>query len=205
MLRVVVLISGIGSNLLDLLGRIDREGLPISVVAVGSDRDAEGLVAVRRRKIPTFVVSPAGFESRTAWADALAAKIEESRSDLLLLSGFMRILPADFVRRFSPAILNTHPALLPSFPGAHAVRDALSAGATVTGATIHIVDAGMDTGPVLAQRRVPVLPGDDEARLHARIKVQERDLIASTLTRVASGELNLRDVATRSEDGHSSA
>ena len=122
--------------------------------------------------IPTFVAQLCDFTDRAAWNEALAASIAGHRPDLLVLAGFMRILAPDVVRRFR--IVNTHPSLLPSFPGAHPVRDALAAGVERTGVTVHWVDDGIDTGPVIAQLEVPVVPGDDEASLTARIQAAEK-------------------------------
>jgi formyltetrahydrofolate-dependent phosphoribosylglycinamide formyltransferase len=158
------------------------------VVAVGSDRDADGLASATRRGLPTFVVRPADAGDRPAWDRALAAAIAAHDPDLVVSAGFMRIVGPAVLERFEGRLVNTHPALLPAFPGAHAVRDALAAGVPVTGATVHLVDAGVDTGPVLAQREVPVQPGDDEATLHERIKTQERTLLVETVAALATAQ-----------------
>ncbi|MGY1703230.1 phosphoribosylglycinamide formyltransferase [Geodermatophilus sp. SYSU D00697] len=184
--RVVVLLSGTGSLCAALLAAADEPGYPATVVAVGSDRDAAGLEHARRRGIPTFVRALRDHPDRAAWDRALAGAIAEHRPDLVVSAGFMKIVGPAVLDAFGGRLVNTHPALLPAFPGAHAVRDALAAGVEVTGSTVHLVDAGVDTGPVLAQREVPVLPGDDEARLHERIKTVERELLVETVARVVT-------------------
>lgn len=191
MLRLVVLISGGGSNLRALLEAASDAEFPARVVAVGADRDADGLAHAEEFGIPSFVVPFGAFETREAWGDELIAQVKQWDGDLVLLSGFMRLLPPRVVAAFSPQLLNTHPAYLPEFPGAHAVRDALAAGATETGASVIVVDNGVDSGPILAQVRVPVLPGDTEGRLHDRIKVVERELIVQAVLDVANGAVDL--------------
>jgi len=190
-LRLVVLISGGGSNLRALLEASDDAEFPARVVAIGSDRDAEGLAHAEESGIPSFVVPFGAFDSREAWGDELLDQLRQWQADLVILSGFMRLLPPRVVEALSPALLNTHPAYLPEFPGAHAVRDALAAGVSETGASVIIVDNGVDTGPVVAQRRVPVLPGDTEGRLHERIKVVERQLLVDVVLDVANGRIDL--------------
>lgn len=181
MLSVVVLISGSGSNLKALLDAADNPLFGARILAVGADNPADGLAHADLYGIPTFVVSPTNFDSREAWAEVLLENINFFKPDLVVLAGFMRILPANFVRALSPNLINTHPSLLPKFPGAHAVRDALSAGETITGVTIHVVDEGVDTGPHIAQREVAIQPGDSEVELHERIKVVERELLVETV------------------------
>ena len=191
MLRLVVLISGGGSNLRALLEASQDAEFPARVVAIGADRDADGLVHAEEFGIPSFVVPFGAFDSREAWGDELLDQLRQWEADLVILSGFMRLLPPRVVEALSPALLNTHPAYLPEFPGAHAVRDALAAGVTETGASVIVVDNGVDTGPVVAQRRVAVLPGDTEARLHDRIKVVERQLLVDVVLDVANGRIRL--------------
>jgi len=190
-LRLVVLISGGGSNLRALLDASDDAEFPARVVAIGADRDAEGLAHAEEFGIPSFVVPFGAFDSCEAWGYELLDQLRQWEADLVILSGFMRLLPPRVVEALSPALLNTHPAYLPEFPGAHAVRDALAAGVTETGASVIVVDNGVDTGPVVAQRRVPVLPGDTEARLHDRIKVVERQLLVDVVLDVANGRIRL--------------
>ncbi|MGY1744616.1 phosphoribosylglycinamide formyltransferase [Blastococcus sp. SYSU D00695] len=190
--RVVVLVSGTGSLCAALLDAADDPGYPATVVAVGADRDAPGLEHARRRNLPTFVCRLGDHADRATWDRALAAAIAAHRPDLVVSAGFMKIVGPAVLDAFGGRLLNTHPALLPAFPGAHAVRDALAAGAQVTGSTVHWVDAGVDTGPVIAQREVPVLPGDDEDRLHERIKAVERTLLVDTVARVAAGSPSAR-------------
>ena len=191
MLRLVVLISGAGSNLRALLDASDDAEFPARVVAIGADRDAEGLAHAEEFGIPSFVVPYGAFDSREAWGDELLDQLRQWEADLVILSGFMRLLPPRVVDALSPALLNTHPAYLPESPGAHAVRDALAAGVSETGASVIVVDNGVDTGPVLAQRRIPVLPGDTEARLHDRIKVVERELLVEVVLDIANGAIDL--------------
>ena len=195
MLSVVVLISGSGSNLKALLEATDNPLFGAKVVAVGSDNPADGLAHAEHYGIPTFVVSPSAFDSREKWADVLLANINHFKPDLVVLAGFMRILPASFVSALSPNLINTHPSLLPAFPGGHAVRDALSAKASVTGVTIHVVDEGVDTGPHIAQASVPVLADDSEYDLHERIKVVERELLVSTVKEIATKKIHLPSLA----------
>ncbi len=184
--RVVVLLSGTGSLCAALLAATDDPGYPATVVAVGSDREAAGLEHARRRGLPTFVCALRDHPDRAAWDRALAAAVAGHRPDLVVSAGFMKIVGPAVLDAFGGRLVNTHPALLPAFPGAHAVRDALAAGVPVTGATVHLVDAGVDTGPVLAQREVPVLPDDDEDRLHERIKTVERELLVETVARLVT-------------------
>lgn len=191
MLRLVVLISGGGSNLRALLEASDDAEFPARVVAIGADRDAEGLAHAEEFGIPSFVVPFGAFDSREAWGDELLDQLRQWEADLVILSGFMRLLPPRVVEALSPALLNTHPAYLPEFPGAHAVRDAVAAGVHETGASVIVVDNGVDTGPVVAQRRVPVLPGDTEGRLHDRIKLVERELLVDVVLDIANGRIDL--------------
>lgn len=176
--RVVVLISGAGSNLAALLAAQRDVAYPASIVAVVTDNPAAGgLELARREGIATAVVAPADFADRAAWDSAIATTVDTFHPDLVVSAGFMRILGEAFLAKFGGRTINTHPALLPSFPGAHGVRDALAYGVRVTGCTLHLVDAGVDTGPIIAQRAVDVLDGDTEITLHERIKTVERTLL----------------------------
>lgn len=193
MLSIVVLISGSGSNLRALLEACDNPLFPAKILAVGSDQAAEGLSHAEEYGVPTFVFEPELFDSRDQWSEVLLRNVEYHNPDLVVLAGFMKVLPAGFVSALSPNLINMHPSLLPAFPGAHAVRDAIAAGASVTGATVHIVDAGVDTGPVLAQREVAVANGISESDLHEQIKTIERALIVEVVSEIAEGKLNLAE------------
>jgi phosphoribosylglycinamide formyltransferase-1 len=195
MLSIVVLISGSGSNLRALLEACDNPLFPAKILAVGADNPAAGLAHAEEFGVPTFVVEPGLFDSREKWSEVLLGNIQYHNPDLVVLAGFMKVLPADFVASLSPNIINMHPSLLPAFPGAHAVRDALSAGASTTGATVHIVDSGVDTGPVLAQREIAIPAGINESELHEQIKNIERSLIVEIVSEIAEGKLNLSERA----------
>ncbi|MBF5081617.1 phosphoribosylglycinamide formyltransferase [Quadrisphaera sp. INWT6] len=188
--RVVVLASGSGTLLQALLDAAAVPGAPFAVVAVGADsaqRAAPALARAERSGTSAFVVELRDHPDRAAWDAALAAELARHRPDLVVSAGFMRVLGASVLDAFGGRVVNTHPALLPSFPGAHGVRDALAHGVKVTGSTVHLVDAGVDTGPVLAQRAVEVLDDDDEAALHERIKTVERALLVDVVTRMTTG------------------
>lgn len=184
---VAVLISGTGSNLAALLDA-HHESAPYRVTAVLADLDAPGLEHARARGIPVRVVRPADHPTREAWDEALTAEVEalEPRPRLIVLAGFMRLLGAPLLDAFPGAIINTHPALLPSFPGAHGVRDALAYGVRITGASLIEVDAGVDTGRILAQRAVEVREGDDESSLHERIKEVEREMLIEQVSAITA-------------------
>lgn len=194
MLKLVVLISGSGSNLRALLEACDSGSLPATVVAVGADNQAPGLAHAREFGVNTSVVEPSEYANREAWGHAFLAAIETYVPDLVVSAGLMRILPADVVRALSPRLINTHPALLPLFPGAHAVRDALAAGAKETGVTVHVIDEGVDTGPVIRQAKVQIEPGDTETELHERIKVVERQLLVDVIRDIAENDINLEEL-----------
>ena len=159
------------------------------MVAVGADREAAGLEHARARGIATFVCAVRDHSDRASWDRALADAIAAHDPDLVVSAGFMKIVGPAVLEAFGGRLINTHPALLPAFPGAHAVRDALAAGVSVTGTTVHLVDAGVDTGPVVAQREVAVRPGDDEASLHERIKDVERELLVQTVAELVPAVL----------------
>ena len=180
--RVVVLASGAGTLLQTVIDSAGSGALDATIVAVVSDvPDAQALDRARAAGIPAIACRPADFPDRGAWNLALLAAVRDVSPDWVVIAGFMRILGPVFVDAFPGRILNTHPALLPSFPGAHAVRDALAYGVKVTGCTIHLVDHGVDTGPIVAQQAVVVRPDDDEDVLHERIKQVERQLLIETL------------------------
>ena len=185
--RLVVLVSGSGTNLQALLDAIAADpSYGARIVAVGADRDGiAGLDRAERAGLPVFVVKVKDHADRAAWDRALADAVAAHRPDLVVSAGFMKIVGKEFLARFGGRIVNTHPALLPSFPGAHGVRDALAYGAKVTGCTVHFVDDGVDTGPVIAQGVVEVRPDDTEEALHERIKEVERRLLVDVVGRLS--------------------
>lgn len=186
--RLVVLASGSGTLLQAVLDAVSRGDLSAQVSLVASDvPQALALDRAREFGAPTVCVQPADFASRPEWDEALRQEVAAAEPDWVVSAGFMRILGPTFVDAFPGRIINTHPALLPSFPGAHGVRDALAYGVKVTGCTVHLVDHGVDTGPILAQQAVEILPDDDEASLHERIKVIERTMLVSTLAALIGG------------------
>ena len=186
-MRIVVLVSGTGSNLQAVLDAVASGGLDVEIAAVGADRPGTyGVQRAAEAGYETFVVNFRDYGKRADWNRALTEKVASYEPELVLSSGFMRIVDEHFIKTFEGRYLNTHPALLPSFPGAHGVRDALAYGVKVTGCTVHIADAGVDTGPILAQAAVDVLETDTEETLHERIKVQERRLLLETLGRISA-------------------
>jgi phosphoribosylglycinamide formyltransferase-1 len=186
--KVVVLASGSGTLMQALIEATQRPGYPAKVVAVGTDRaGAEALAKAERAGVPQFTVRLSDHPDRAAWDKALAEAVGAYRPDLVVSAGFMKLLGTNFLARFENRVINTHPALLPSFPGMHAVADALTMGVKVTGSTVHFVDAGMDTGPIIAQEAVVVETEDDETRLHERIKVVERRLLVDVVERLGRG------------------
>ncbi|MFG2712750.1 phosphoribosylglycinamide formyltransferase [Streptomyces goshikiensis] len=189
--RLVVLVSGSGTNLQALLDAIAAhpggpEGFGAEVVAVGADRkDIAGLERAEKAGIPTFVCPVKEYATREEWDAALTAATAAHEPDLVVSAGFMKIVGKAFIDRFGGRFINTHPALLPAFPGAHGVRDALAYGAKFTGCTVHFVDGGVDTGPIIAQGVVEIRDGEDEAALHERIKEVERTLLVDVVGRLA--------------------
>ncbi|WIM85835.1 phosphoribosylglycinamide formyltransferase [Candidatus Mycobacterium wuenschmannii] len=184
--RLVVLASGTGSILQSLLDAAVGD-YPARVVAVGVDRECPAIDIAAAASLPTFTVRLGDYPNRAEWDVALTAATAEHTPDLVVSAGFMKILGSQFLSEYVGRTLNTHPALLPAFPGAHGVADALAHGVKVTGCTVHLVDAGTDTGPILAQQAIPVLDDDDEQTLHERIKVTERRLLADVIAAVATG------------------
>ena len=190
--RLVVLISGAGTLLQALLDAAADPHYPAEVVAVVADSpDAAGLQRARSAGIPAIPVALAGYPDRGAWDAALRDELESFEPDWVVSAGFMRILGPAVLSSFPLRVVNTHPALLPSFPGAHAVRDALAHGVRVTGSSIHLVDEGIDTGPIIDQRPVMVEDDDDEASLHERIKVVERELLVAVVRRLATHNVHV--------------
>lgn len=187
-MRLVVLVSGSGTLLQALLDAQGSGELDARVVAVGSDRaDAQGLVRAERAGVPTFVHPLATGADRAAWDAGLTDLVAAHDPDLVVSAGYMKLVGPAFLTRFGGRMINSHPALLPSFPGMHAVRDALAHGVRVTGATIFAVDAGVDSGRIIAQEPVRVLPGDDVETLHERIKIVERRLLVDTVNELSRG------------------
>jgi phosphoribosylglycinamide formyltransferase-1 len=182
---VVVLVSGGGTNLQALLDAAGDPAYGVRVAAVGADReDIEGLARARRAGIPTFVCAVADHATREDWDAALTEQVAAYDPCLVVLAGFMRLTGAAFLARFGGRTVNTHPALSPSFPGIHGPRDALAYGVKVTGATLFVVDAGVDTGPIVDQRAVPVADDDTVESLHERIKTAERQMLVDCVGRM---------------------
>jgi phosphoribosylglycinamide formyltransferase-1 len=183
--RLVVLASGTGSLLQALLQAAVGD-YPARVVAVGLDRDCRAATIAADAGIPSYLVRLGDYSDRPTWDAAITEATAGHAPDLIVSAGFMKILGPEFLSRFPGRVVNTHPALLPSFPGAHAVPDALDYGVKVTGCTVHLVDAGVDTGPILAQEAVKVDDSDDEQTLHERIKTVERRLLVDVLAALAT-------------------
>lgn len=181
-MRIVVLVSGTGSNLQAVIDAVAAGSLPLEIAAVGADRPATfGVERSAAAGLETFVVNFKDYATRGEWDAALLETVAAYKPDYVVSSGFMRIVAPSFIDAFEGRYVNTHPALLPSFPGAHGVRDAMAYGVKVTGCTVHFADAGVDTGPIIAQTPVAVLPDDTEESLHERIKVAERALLIEVL------------------------
>ena len=189
--QVVLLASGAGTLVQSVLDFAASADCPYRVTALVSDRDCEAVARAARAGLSTAVVRPGDHADRASWDRELTSVVSDFAPDWVVSAGFMRILGQAFLAEFPGRVLNSHPALLPAFPGAHAVRDALAYGVSVTGCTVHLVDAGVDTGPVIDQRAVPVRPDDTEATLHERIKVVEREMLADVLSAAARGRLHI--------------
>ena len=192
-MRLAVLVSGSGTNLAALLRGIAEDStFGGRVVVVGSDRaGAGGLRLAREADVETVVEELDDHPTRPAWETALVDRLRAHRPDAVVLAGFMRIVSGRFLEHWPHRVLNTHPSLLPAFPGAHAVRDALDHGVKVTGSTVHLVDEQVDHGPIIAQEAVPVHPDDDEDRLHERIKAVEHRLYPACVRALCRGELEV--------------
>ncbi len=196
--RLVVLVSGAGTNLQALLDATRDPAYGASVVAVGADReDIEGLSRAEKAGIPTFVRKVPDSTTRGEWDLTLTETVAAFEPDLVVLAGFMKLVGPEFLGRFAGRVVNTHPALCPSFPGTSGPADALSYGVKVTGATLFVVDAGVDTGPIIAQTVVPVEDDDDVASLHERIKVAERTMLVETVGRIAREGFTITDRKVR--------
>jgi phosphoribosylglycinamide formyltransferase 1 len=191
--RLLVLVSGEGTNLQALIDACRDADYGAQVVAVGADRDGiNALARAERAGIPSFTVRPADYTAREDWDAALTRACAGYAPDLVVLAGFMRLVGKPFLDSFGGRCANTHPALLPSFPGAHGVRDALAHGVKVTGCTVLLIDESVDAGPIVAQACVPVADDDDEATLHERIKVTERALLVATVGRMGRDGWSVR-------------
>jgi phosphoribosylglycinamide formyltransferase 1 len=202
MKRIVILISGRGSNMVALAQTCKAERWPAEVVAVVADRpDAAGLGKAASMGIATDVVDHRGFAQRGDFDAALARAIDAQQPDLVALAGFMRILGAAFVRRYEGRLLNIHPSLLPAFPGLHTHRRALEAGCKWVGATVHFVTTELDHGPIVMQAAVPVMPGDDEATLAARVLATEHVIYPRSMAWFVQGRLQLTDSRVAQLDG----
>jgi phosphoribosylglycinamide formyltransferase-1 len=196
--RLVVLVSGAGTNLQALLDAAQDPAYGAEVIAVGADRDGiEGLVRAEKSAVPTFVRKVADSASRAEWDRTLTETVAAFEPDLVVLAGFMRLVGSDFLGRFAGRVVNTHPALCPAFPGTSGPADALAYGVKVTGATLFVVDEGVDTGPIIAQTVVPVEDADDVESLHERIKVAERTMLVGTVGKLAREGFTITDRKVR--------
>jgi phosphoribosylglycinamide formyltransferase-1 len=199
--KIVVLISGSGSNMEALADACDNGDVPGTIVAVFADRDCIGLRAAEKRGIDFHLVDYVRFTSRDEWSTELRDKVADYQPDLVVSAGFMRIISPVFVEAFRNRIINLHPSLLPAFPGAHGVLDALEHGARVTGTTVHIVDNEVDHGPILLQEAVRIEPSDDEGTLHGRIKNVEHRLLPLACRLMLDGRVRVDGTKVTIEDG----
>lgn len=196
--RLVVLVSGAGTNLQALIDASRDPAYGVEIVAVGADRsEIEGLARAERAGIPTFVVKLGDYPDRTSWDTALTGQVAGFAPDFVVLAGFMKLVGGAFLDQFEGRVVNTHPALCPSFPGTSGPADALAYGVKVTGATLFVVDAGVDTGPIIAQTTVPVADDDDVESLHERIKIAERQMLVDTVGRMAREGIAITDRRVR--------
>jgi phosphoribosylglycinamide formyltransferase-1 len=196
--RLVVLVSGAGTNLQALIDATAEASYGAKVVAVGADRDGiEGLARAERAGIPTFVRRVGDFTSREHWDLTLTDTVAAFEPDLVVLAGFMKLVGTPFLEKFAGKVVNTHPALCPSFPGTTGPADALAYGVKVTGATLFVVDEGVDTGPIVAQTTVPVTDDDDVESLHERIKLAERTMLVDSVGRIAREGISVKDRRVR--------
>ena len=193
-----MLVSGAGTNLQALLDATADPGYGARVVAVGADRDnTQGVARAERAGVATFVTKLSQFGSREEWDRALADAVAAFEPDLVVLAGFMKLVGVQFLRRFDQRVVNTHPALCPAFPGTSGAADALAYGVKVTGATLFVVDGGVDTGPIIAQTTVPVADDDDVTSLHERIKGAERTMLVDAVGRIAREGLRVEGRTVR--------
>jgi phosphoribosylglycinamide formyltransferase 1 len=196
--RIVVLASGSGTNLQAILDQLHSGEEGIEVVGVGSDKaDAGALERARRADVLTAVFPTSDYENRAARDQALGDWIEELGTDLVVLAGYMQLLSPEFVARFHSRVINVHPALLPAFPGIDAVQQAIDHGSKVTGVTVHFVDEGMDSGPIIVQRPVPVAPSRDWAETESAIHATEHALLPETIRLIAAGRVRIDETNPR--------
>jgi len=196
--RLVVLVSGAGTNLQALIDACADPSYGARIVAVGADRDdIEGLARAERAGIPTFVRKVGEFTSRGHWDLTMTDTVAAFEPDLVVLAGFMKLVGPAFLERFAAKVVNTHPALCPSFPGTSGPADALAYGVKVTGATLFVVDEGVDTGPIIAQTTVAVTDDDDVESLHERIKVAERTMLVDSIGRIAREGITVQNRRVR--------
>jgi phosphoribosylglycinamide formyltransferase 1 len=196
--RLVVLVSGTGTNLQALIDACEDPAYGAQVVAVGADRDGiEGLTRAEKAAVPTFVKKVGQFTTREHWDRAISETVSNFEPDLVVLAGFMKLVGTHFLAAHPDRIVNTHPALCPSFPGTHGAKDAIEYGVKVTGATLFVVDAGVDTGPIVAQVAVRVEDDDTEETLHERIKVAERQMLVDSVGRMAREGFTISDRKVR--------
>lgn len=198
--RIVVLISGSGTNMEALVDACERGDVPGRVEAVVADRDCLGLRVAEKRDIPTELVDFSSYEARDEWSLALRDRVQSYEPDLVASAGFMRILAPVFVDAFPARLINLHPALLPSFAGAHGVRDALEHGVKVTGSTVHFVDHLVDHGPILLQEAVEVRDDDTIESLHERIKRVEHELLPQACRLILEGKVSIEGTRVRVRD-----
>ena len=192
MIRLGVLISGSGTNLQAILDSIEKKTLDAEVAVVISNKaDAAGLERAKKAGVPTRFVDHKAFPDRPSFDSAIVDVLRDHKVDWVVLAGFMRIVTPMLLDSFRNRVINIHPSLLPSFPGAHAHRDALAYGVKITGCTVHLVDAGTDTGPILAQAVVPVSEGDDEASLAQKVLYVEHQLLPRVLQQAAEGRISV--------------
>ncbi|ADE37411.1 phosphoribosylglycinamide formyltransferase [Methanohalophilus mahii] len=193
-LNIAVLISGRGSNLQSIIDNVESGYIPNACVSVviSDKRDAYGLVRAMNHGINAVFIDPAVYESKKHFENALLEVLEKFSTDVLLLAGFMRILGSNLIKAYNNRVMNIHPALLPSFKGLHAQKQALEYGVKISGCTVHFVDEGMDSGPIILQKSVPVLDSDTEDSLSERILAQEHIIFPEAVKLFAEGRLDVK-------------
>jgi len=192
-MTIAVLVSGSGSNLQTLIDQLHcDETSEVNIAVVISDRKkAYALTRAQAAKIPSYIVTVREFPNRHAFDNKISVILNKHGVELIVLAGFMKLFQPAFVQKYSNRIINIHPALLPAFPGAHPVSDTLAYGAKVSGVTVHFVDEGMDSGPIIAQTPIPVFDDDDEKDLHARLQAEEHNLYPKVINWYAAGKISV--------------